>query len=318
MTSRPTSARHRGRAEPNPEQAWLAAVADAAAAAAGTPVELLGQYLTILADAAVSGRRPQKRELEAVRELGRRAAEQGVSAGQAVDLYLSAAWRLWRELPMVVRTRDRHKVRAAAEAVLRVIDDAVEVLVDGHQLARRDMVRREEALRREVPLLGVCLGAQLMARALGVPVVRARRREFGFVPIRLTEAGSSDPLLSAFASGVHVFQWHEDTFDLPPGAHLLATGDEVRVQACRVGRRAWGVQFHPEMTEPEIEGWLADTGPGLARSWGKSAGQIRAELAQHLPDQQARGRELFRRFARLVGERAAAEGRGEPAEARGG
>lgn len=150
MTSRPTSTRHRGRAEPNPEQAWLAAVADAAAAAAGTPVELLGQYLTILADAAVSGRRPQKRELEAVRELGRRAAEQGVSAGQAVDLYLSAAWRLWRELPMVVRTRDRHKVRAAAEAVLRVIDDAVEVLVDGHQLARRDMVRREEALRREV------------------------------------------------------------------------------------------------------------------------------------------------------------------------
>ena len=150
MTSRPTSARHRGRAEPNPEQAWLAAVADAAAAAAGTPVELLGQYLTILADAAVSGRRPQKRELEAVRELGRRAAEQGVSAGQAVDLYLSAAWRLWRELPMVVRTRDRHKVRAAADAVLRVIDDAVEVLVDGHQLARRDMVRREEALRREV------------------------------------------------------------------------------------------------------------------------------------------------------------------------
>jgi sugar diacid utilization regulator len=150
MTSRPTSTRHRGRAEPNPEQAWLAAVADAAAAAAGTPVELLGQYLTILADAAVSGRRPQKRELEAVRELGRRAAEQGVSAGQAVDLYLSAAWRLWRELPMVVRTRDRHKVRAAAEAVLRVIDDAVEVLVDGHQQARRDMVRREEALRREV------------------------------------------------------------------------------------------------------------------------------------------------------------------------
>ena len=150
MTSRPSSAPHRSRAEPKPEQAWLAAVADAAAAAAGTPVELLGQYLTILADAAVSGRRPQKRELEAVRELGRRAAEQGVSAGQAVDLYLSAAWRLWRELPMVVRTRDRHKVRAAADAVLRVIDDAVEVLVDGHQLARRDMVRREEALRREV------------------------------------------------------------------------------------------------------------------------------------------------------------------------
>jgi sugar diacid utilization regulator len=150
MTTRPSSPRDRGRAEREPERAWLAAVADGAAAAAGTPVELLGPYLSILADAAVSGRRPQKRELEAVRELGRRAAQQGVGAGQAVDLYLSTAWRLWRELPMVVRTRDRDEVRAAASAVLRVIDDAVKVLVDGHQAARSDMVRREEALRREV------------------------------------------------------------------------------------------------------------------------------------------------------------------------
>jgi sugar diacid utilization regulator len=151
MTSRTASTVHRGRTGPKAEDddAWLAGVADAAAASARVPVELLGEYLTFLADAAVSGRRPQKRELEAVRELGRRAAEHGVGAGQAVDLYLSAAWRLWQELPMVVRTRDRHKVRAAADAVLRVIDDAVEVLVEGHQAARRQMVRQEEALRRE-------------------------------------------------------------------------------------------------------------------------------------------------------------------------
>lgn len=149
MTSRPSSMGQRGRAATKPEDAWLVDVAAAAAASSGTPVELLGEYLTFLAEAAVSGRRPQKRELEAVRELGRRAAEQGVGAGQAVDLYLSAAWRLWRELPTVVRTRDRHKVRAAADAVLRVIDDAVEVLVDGHQAARRQMVRQEEASRLE-------------------------------------------------------------------------------------------------------------------------------------------------------------------------
>jgi sugar diacid utilization regulator len=148
VTSGPSS-RPRGRDAAKPEDAWLVAVAQAAAKSAGTPVELLGEYLTFLADAAVSGRRPQKRELEAVRDLGRRAAEQGVGAGQAVDLYLSAAWRLWREIPMVVRSRDRHKVRAAADAVLRVIDDAVEVLVEGHQGARRQMIRQEEALRRE-------------------------------------------------------------------------------------------------------------------------------------------------------------------------
>lgn len=149
MLSPSSSTRRRRSTKPGAAGSWLAAVADAAAADARAPVELLGEYLTVLADAAVSGRRPQKRELEAVRDLGRRAAEQGVGAGQAVDLYLSAAWRLWRELPLVVRTRDRDKVRAAAEAVLRVIDDAVEVLVDGHQTARRQMIRHEEALRRE-------------------------------------------------------------------------------------------------------------------------------------------------------------------------
>jgi sugar diacid utilization regulator len=128
---------------------WLAVVARTAAADANAPIELLGEYLSILADAALSGRRPEKRELESVRRLGRRAAEQGVDANQAVDLYLSAAWRLWQEIPTIVRSRDREKVRAAAEAVLRVINDAVEVLVEGHQAARRQMIRQEESARRE-------------------------------------------------------------------------------------------------------------------------------------------------------------------------
>ena len=128
---------------------WLAVVARTAAADADAPIELLGEYLNILADAALSGRRPKKQELAVVRRLGRRAAEQGVDANRAVDLYLSAAWRLWQEIPMIVRSRDREKVRAAAEAVLRVINDAVEVLVEGHQAARRQMIRQEESARRE-------------------------------------------------------------------------------------------------------------------------------------------------------------------------
>jgi sugar diacid utilization regulator len=129
--------------------AWLAAVASSAAASSRVPVDLLGEYLPMLADAAINGRRPQDRELEGVRELGRGAAEQGIGAGQTVQLYLSAAWRLWRQLPIVVRSRDSEKVRAAAEAVLRVLDDAVAALVEGHQAARREMIRHEEALRRE-------------------------------------------------------------------------------------------------------------------------------------------------------------------------
>ncbi|AVT31651.1 PucR family transcriptional regulator [Plantactinospora sp. BC1] len=130
---------------------WLVDVANAAASdAGGVPVALLGDYLSLLADAAVSGRRPRRAELDAVGRLGRQAAEQGISAGRVVQLYLSAARRLWTDLPMVVRSRDREAVRAAAAAVLQVIDEAVATLAEGYAVARRDLVRREETLRREL------------------------------------------------------------------------------------------------------------------------------------------------------------------------
>lgn len=136
----PAAARH---------EDWLSAVAQAAAKDCHAPADLLGEYLTMLADAAVHGRRPRPDQLRAVQDLGRSAADRGVGAGQAVELYLSAAWRLWRELPMDVRSRDRDHVRAAAEAVLRVLNDAVGVFVDSHQAARRESIRQEESLRRE-------------------------------------------------------------------------------------------------------------------------------------------------------------------------
>jgi len=134
---------------PGAVEDWLVPVAASAAAASSAPVQLLGDYLPMLADAAIHGRRPQVWELDAVRDLGRQAAAQGVGARTAVDLYLSASWRLWRQLPVVARSSDPEKVRRAAEAVLRVLDEAVAVLVDGHQSERRDLIRQEEALRRE-------------------------------------------------------------------------------------------------------------------------------------------------------------------------
>jgi sugar diacid utilization regulator len=145
---------HRGRRKQvrtGSEPSWLADVAQAASQdAGGVPVELLGEYLPLLADAAATGRRPKRAELEAVGLLGRRAAELGVADGRVVDLYLSAAWRLWRELPVVVRSRDSEVVRAAAEAVLHVLDDAVATLAEGYAAGRRQVVRREEALRRDL------------------------------------------------------------------------------------------------------------------------------------------------------------------------
>jgi hypothetical protein len=144
----------RGRAvqgAPWAKEAWLAEVArDASQVAGGAPIELLGDYLSLLAEAATTGRKPQRYDLDAVGLLGRRAAELGVPAGNAVQLYLSAAWRLWRELPTVVQFKDINTVRIAAEAVLRVVDHAVGSLAEGYTAARREIMRREETLRREL------------------------------------------------------------------------------------------------------------------------------------------------------------------------
>lgn len=132
------------------DEAWLTAIAQAAAGDSQAPLELLVEYLTLLADAAISGRRPREHEMAIVRELGRRAAEQGIPAGRVVDLYLSAAWRMWRDLPDVVPYRDRDTVRASAQTVLRVVGEAIAVLVDSYQVATQQLVRQEEALRREL------------------------------------------------------------------------------------------------------------------------------------------------------------------------
>lgn len=139
-----------GKAQAQPEDAWLLSVSEAAAKDAGVPAQLLGNYLPMLAAATAEGRRPHPRELDEVGRLGREAAEQGVPTSHVVNLYLSAAWRLWRQLPKISRSEDNEVVRAAAEAVLRVIDDTVAALVEGYQSAHRHLIRREVALRREL------------------------------------------------------------------------------------------------------------------------------------------------------------------------
>lgn len=132
------------------ERAWLESVAQTASRDSGAPAHLLGDYLGMLATATIDGKRPRPQELRTVGRIGREAAGQGIPPGRVVDLYLSAAWRAWRHLPTVKQARDSEAVRAAAEAVLRVVDDAVASLVDGYQAERRNLIRREEALRREL------------------------------------------------------------------------------------------------------------------------------------------------------------------------
>lgn len=162
----------------------------------------------------------------------------------------------------------------------------------------RKLIR--EAVDWRIPTLGICLGAQILARAFGALVYRAPVRELGFLPIHPAPAARTDPLLNWLQPGDQVFQWHEDTFDLPSGATLLATGEMVAVQAFRVGS-GWGVQFHPEVNAEEIEGWLRDAAGTLETVWGRKREQVMGEVAANLDSQAKRAEVLFQEFARQVG-----------------
>ncbi len=115
-----------------------------------------------------------------------------------------------------------------------------------------------EAAGRGLPVLGICLGAQLIARALGARVYRNPQKEIGWRPIEWTGAARSDPLFGGFAGAETVFQWHGETFDLPEGAELLAQSTACRHQAFRAGANVWGLQFHLEVTPDIVAGWLRE------------------------------------------------------------
>ncbi len=157
-----------------------------------------------------------------------------------------------------------------------------------------------EALRREMPLLGICLGAQLLARALGADVRAGERPELGFAPVEILD--SEDPILGPLAPSTTVLHWHGDVFDLPDGAQHLARSAQTEVQAFRRGN-AWGVLFHPEADLALLEAWLAV--PEMIAEARKAIGDDgtatlpeQAETAE--PDLVARTTPGLQAFAALV------------------
>lgn len=156
-----------------------------------------------------------------------------------------------------------------------------------------------EAVELGVPVLGVCLGSQVLARALGAQVVPGRAPEIGFAPIEVLDP--DDPLLAPLAAAPMVLHWHGEAFALPEGALALARSSDTGVQAFRYRQHAWGLLFHAEADEGLVERWLAE--PQMA---DEARARLGEEYERLLREGAARlngdtGAEVFKAFAKVCG-----------------
>ena len=138
-----------------------------------------------------------------------------------------------------------------------------------HPWLREEHLFIERLLDQHVPLLGVCLGAQLVAKAAGAAVYPAGEPEIGWIEVELTGEVADDPVLAGLPQHFPAFQWHHYAFDLPAGAIELARS-RTCPQAFRLGDAAWGVQFHPEVTLEIVSSWIdesPDEVPGTAETF---------------------------------------------------
>jgi GMP synthase-like glutamine amidotransferase len=167
--------------------------------------------------------------------------------------------------------------------------------------AEKRLVR--EAVEGGRPFLGVCLGVQVLAAALGAPVYAAERAEVGLLEVELTEQGREDPLFAGLDERLVSLQWHGDTFELPEGAVHLARSEQVPNQAFRAGERAYGVQFHLEVTAEMAREWAAVPAyrDSLAATLGAERGAaFIAEVERRAEEMHPVARRLFANWLDLI------------------
>jgi GMP synthase (glutamine-hydrolysing) len=153
-------------------------------------------------------------------------------------------------------------------------------------------------LDEEIPVVGICLGAQMLARAAGAWVGPAPTPEIGWLEVELTPEGRADPVVGVLPPRTEAFQWHHYTFGIPEGGTELARS-EICTQIFRVGRYAWGFQFHAEVTLPMVQAWIAEEVDGLP----VAADDFLAATEDRIAGWNAQGRKLCSAFLEVAASR---------------
>ncbi len=153
---------------------------------------------------------------------------------------------------------------------------------------------------RDRSVLGICLGSQLLARAYGGENLLGAAPEFGWRSIAKTREGDADPVLASVPDAFTSFQWHDDTFTLPPGAVRLATNPVAENQAFRVGRASYGIQFHFEADRRLVTHWTRVFAEYLAENQPEWSGRHEEEAAVHGSSADAAGLALARAWVATI------------------
>jgi GMP synthase (glutamine-hydrolysing) len=168
--------------------------------------------------------------------------------------------------------------------------------LDRYPYLRDEMRLLESALNDNKPILGVCLGAQLLAAALGATVKRGATREIGWYPVRLADAARDDRLMHGLPTEFMAAHWHSDVFDLPNATAALASSEMTAVQAFRYGDNAYGLLFHAEITEERLGKLVSEFAEDLKRV-GIDGDSYVAHAPEYLPALSKIGATIFSRWA---------------------
>jgi GMP synthase (glutamine-hydrolysing) len=201
----------------------------------------------------------------------------------------SAIWRALQQRGLVVRyveagVDDLTQLNPLSPEVLFVLGGPIGVYQEHECTFLTDELRLlERRLQADLPTLGICLRAQLMARALGARVYLGHRKEMGWAPLQFSEAGRRSCLKYLARADAAVLHWHGDTFDLPAGATHLASTPGYQNQAFNWGKRGLAVQFHAEVPALSVERWLIAYGEEIALTPGMNVMKLREDTRRYAP-----------------------------------